>query len=261
MAEQYLRCPNCGANATNHQNCEYCGSLLVRFVEKGIDLSRTSYLTNAKVFPGLIENLKRNLKLQNTYYETVVTDIIAGYANEVISISVLRTGFAIWHDHQKITLGSGNKGFIISIPFKQGVRGIELSENGFEVLNKHNERQNRFKSLDCYQLFTVYDSIVNGVIIREYAIDFGEDVEGAARLISEILQKVFLVPEIDSLGLYTDYGEQRIDAMRQKANKDFGVNTTKPVKEVETTDDNDVSWWWLIGFGAFVLIALAKCAF
>lgn len=26
-------CPNCGANTTNHQNCEYCGSMLVRCYE------------------------------------------------------------------------------------------------------------------------------------------------------------------------------------------------------------------------------------
>ena len=38
MVEKLLKCPNCGANATNHQNCEYCGSLLVRFVDKGISL-------------------------------------------------------------------------------------------------------------------------------------------------------------------------------------------------------------------------------
>lgn len=31
-------CPNCGANTTNHQNCEYCGSMLVRCYEMmGID--------------------------------------------------------------------------------------------------------------------------------------------------------------------------------------------------------------------------------
>ena len=28
-----ILCPNCGANTTNHQNCEYCGSMLVRCYE------------------------------------------------------------------------------------------------------------------------------------------------------------------------------------------------------------------------------------
>lgn len=36
-------CPNCGANAQNHENCEFCGSLLVRFVNKGIDYDIEDY--------------------------------------------------------------------------------------------------------------------------------------------------------------------------------------------------------------------------
>ena len=50
MEANVIKCPNCGASSTNHTNCEYCGSLLVRFVDKGIDLSTTSYLTNDKVY-------------------------------------------------------------------------------------------------------------------------------------------------------------------------------------------------------------------
>lgn len=36
-------CPNCGANATNHENCEYCGSLLVRFVDQNIQYNEDNY--------------------------------------------------------------------------------------------------------------------------------------------------------------------------------------------------------------------------
>ena len=64
MELKVLKCPNCGANTTNAQNCEYCGSLLVRFVDKGIDLSKTSYTNDSVTFPGLAAELKRNLKLQ-----------------------------------------------------------------------------------------------------------------------------------------------------------------------------------------------------
>ena len=31
---QAIVCPNCGANAHNHLNCEYCGSILVRFADE-----------------------------------------------------------------------------------------------------------------------------------------------------------------------------------------------------------------------------------
>ena len=76
MAElKSYTCPNCGANTTNADNCEYCGSLLVRFVEKGIDLSKTSYLSNTEVFPGLIKELKQNLAMQEQGDESTVTDI------------------------------------------------------------------------------------------------------------------------------------------------------------------------------------------
>jgi len=49
-----LSCPNCGAAITNRKNCEYCGSLLVRFIDKGINLIGTEYTSNVKVYPGLI---------------------------------------------------------------------------------------------------------------------------------------------------------------------------------------------------------------
>ena len=78
MEEKILRCPNCGANASNHDNCEYCGSLLVRFVEKGIDLSQTTYLDDTETFPGLINALKQNLQLQESTNESVVTTDIVG---------------------------------------------------------------------------------------------------------------------------------------------------------------------------------------
>lgn len=53
-----LTCPNCGAAATNHKNCEYCNSLLVRFVEKGIEIDQSRYGKDAWVFPGLNEMLE-----------------------------------------------------------------------------------------------------------------------------------------------------------------------------------------------------------
>ena len=56
MEEKTLRCPNCGANATNHDNCEYCGSLLVRLVDNGIDVD--AYLSGHKALPGLSKALK-----------------------------------------------------------------------------------------------------------------------------------------------------------------------------------------------------------
>ena len=182
-------CPNCGANTTNAQNCEYCGSLLVRFVEKGIDLSNTTYTNDCITFPGLAAELKKNLRLQEENPEKgVVTDLFAKIDNIPDSISIMRPGYCLWLDEQPINLGNGSDGLIVSICFER------LADFcGDEDFNKEMDDQlNRFKQLDCFELFashSAYDS-VDKIYRREYAIDFGNDAEGAARLISEILQKV-----------------------------------------------------------------------
>ena len=114
MTEQLLKCPNCGANATNHENCEYCGSLLVRFVEKGIDLTKTTYMTNDNVFPGLTEELHANLRLQKQYpNQSVVTDIYTKDNYNNTGLCVLRTGYAYWSDGIRVDCHGKTEGFVI----------------------------------------------------------------------------------------------------------------------------------------------------
>ena len=57
-------CPNCGANASNFHNCEYCGSLLVRFVDKNIPLDEEKYSKQALKLEGLEDALTKNLEEQ-----------------------------------------------------------------------------------------------------------------------------------------------------------------------------------------------------
>lgn len=185
-------CPNCGANTTNSQNCEYCGSLLVRFVEKGIDLSNTTYTNDCITFPGLAAELKKNLRLQEENpEECVVTDLYAKIGDTFECSGILRTGDCCWHDGQDIELGNGSDGLIVTESFNRYV-----DSNGNEDYNKEmDDRLSRFKQLDCFELFTSHtcasvDEYGDKRYFREYAIDFGNDAEGAARLISEILQKV-----------------------------------------------------------------------
>ena len=94
-----LVCPHCGANTTNTQNCEYCGSLLVRFVDKDIDISNTSYLSGKCEYPGLLTELKNNLKLQKEQTHVVCTDIYwptndGGWG----CLSIGRSGLFAWID-------------------------------------------------------------------------------------------------------------------------------------------------------------------
>ena len=107
-----IKCPNCGASSTNHTNCEYCGSLLVRFVDKGIDLSTTSYLTNDKVYDGLIDALKQNLERQELSDSAVETGIFYK-SSPTVKLSrkrhgvatVFRSGSTTWSDGDPIKLG------------------------------------------------------------------------------------------------------------------------------------------------------------
>jgi hypothetical protein len=196
-------CPNCGANTTNAENCEYCGSLLVRFVEKGIDLSQTSYTDNSEVFPGLIAELKKNLKLQDANPKDFVSTAIAWISPQYNE------------DYDSITItpdddGGENpiKGLYISFIFD--TYADNLPE--FETFNKQADIEIAlFKQLISFPLFTSdYGSYVDSEgykrIKRSFDICFGEDVEGAARLISEVLIKVKGLKSTDNYDIFTNVG-------------------------------------------------------
>ena len=263
MAEQYLRCPNCGANATNHLNCEYCGSLLVRFVEKGIDLSKTTYMTNEGVFPGLAEELRRNLKIQRNNPDVVATDIYfnkVGSTSDYDAIGVLRTGMALWQDGSRIDSYGKTDGFVIVFNFNYDPNNPTVEDRIVEF-----ERHLRFKELDCFQLFTELHLFSDDGVLEmfEYALDFGSDPEGAARLISEIIQKVYLVPLSEKIDIQTGVGVENVKRMRDQYRIKRGL---KPFYDNDDNDDNDDdddgewSWWYYVA-GAIILFALAKCAF
>ena len=223
MAElKSYTCPNCGANTANIDNCEYCGSLLVRFVEKGIDFSKTSYTSNAEVFPGLIKELEQNLALQKQGDEGVVTDILRAVGKDESGgigflSCVIRTGMSAWLDDQAITLSNSDKGLMIVLSFSTYV-----DEKSNADYNREMERRLAlFKQLPCFELFTSHRCFFTddggdeckGI---EYAIDFGQDAEGAARLISEIMAKVYGVPLDEDVEFYTNYGSDNVDKSRER---------------------------------------------
>ena len=213
MEANVIKCPNCGASSTNHTNCEYCGSLLVRFVDKGIDLSTTSYLTNSKVYAGLIDALKQNLDRQELSESAVETGIFYK-SSSTVKLSrkrhgvatVFRSGSTTWSDGDPIKLGDKNRGLVIKFSFDKHADGNDVSDERIE--KQHQE----FKSLGSFPLFTSHYGIYmrpgssSRFRSQEYAIDFGPDVEGAARLISEVLSKVYGIPE-DAQLVYLGEGE------------------------------------------------------
>ena len=245
MEEKILKCPNCGANASNHNNCEYCGSLLVRFVEKGIDLSQTTYLDATETFPGLINALKQNLQLQESTNESVVTTDIVGpvkwndVGRDYIGF-VLRNGNITFSDGTPVPSKS-KKGICIFFNFATYV------DSGQEYFNQIQEEiRKRFKSLDCYPLFMehICHYTFKGEKRKgyEYFIDFGEDAEGAARLLSKIWKEVYEIPLDANVEYYTNAS---------------GYNVAKARKAIsaEINGENDTSQipWWGWAIGAFIL--------
>lgn len=222
-----IKCPNCGASSTNHTNCEYCGSLLVRFVDKGIDLSTTNYMTNEKVYAGLIEALKKNLERQELNPGKLVTTDICYKSSSTVKLSrkrhgvvvVGRTGSAYWNDGDNIKLSESNMGLVIKFSFDVIADGEDTS--GVRIQNQFE----KFQKLSSLQLFTYHTGIYmrsgssNRFRCREYAIDFGQDYEGAARLISEVLDKVYEIPYDGKLTFLAEDDNVKPIEIREETNE------------------------------------------
>ena len=207
-----LTCPNCGANITNTQNCEYCGSLLVRFVDKGIDLAKTSYLNNSFVSNKLLKNLQQALKMQQQADgQPVVIDIYQRkdlLGKEVCRNigSVLRSGRACFDDDTSIPCDK-TYGLCIIIGFYRW----------------SNTAHEKFKSLDCFPLFTQRDCFDSkDGKVTEYYIDFGEDADGAHHILADIFKNVYDVSE-EELECYVNVGHNNIRAFRDRFNRTNGV--------------------------------------
>lgn len=221
MELQAITCPNCGANTTNHENCDYCGSLLVRFVGTDVDLSKTSYTSDENTFSGLVNSLLENLKSQESTKNVVATDIFMddeSHAGGKAAIcSVITTKLMVFDDDSPMFPDKADDvGLGVSFRFSPYV-----DENGFKEFNKTvNERHKIFKSLDSFILFNKrnvgFTQDFNGYKQKsfEYAIDFGKDYVGAARLISEIAIKVFGCASGETLDIYTNAGSQNIQKCR-----------------------------------------------
>ena len=173
---EYIRsitCPNCGAQAKNLRNCEYCGSLLVRFVDKQISITPQTEF----IYAGLVEALEQNIKMQKSVFknQVVVTDIGNGYCcfAQVISAHVLEA------------FGNNlNPALAIDLTFFVNSRDVRVAQ-------EERNRLTRFKSSSIYELFTKVE-LENTYC---YQIDFGEDSNGAALILSKYFTEVENYPK------------------------------------------------------------------
>ena len=233
MAENEIKtytCPNCGAQITNTRNCEYCGSLLVRFAVHGIDVTKTEYMKDDYVFPGLKEELEKNLKLRKEHPGmTVATDILKKFSDgNMLGISILNCNKAVWQDDTLRDLESSESRLRIGLDFCK----YKDSSAYKEFNDRQDSELSKFKKLDSFPLFTSHynqnfkDSAGVEKYGYEYAIDFGKDAEGAARLVSEILTKVNGVSVEENVDIFTNVGIDNIDTARNNWNKNHGFQTS-----------------------------------
>jgi hypothetical protein len=254
-------CPNCGANTTNAQNCEYCGSLLVRFVEKGIDLSHTSYLNDNAVFPGLVEELKRNLKLQSENPKVAVaTDLNKKVDNRYESLCIM-SGLS-WQDGT------------VSPEFDGSKKGLCIANNFSTYMDVANNKEfndemdaqlARFRQLDSFPLFTAHictyeDNYGYSRYGRVYAINFGEDAEGAARLVSEILIKVNGWSPTEPYDMFTNVGNN-INRARETWKAAHGFGTVSNFESTDSGEDSGLSniIGWVVGIIIWIVLTFIGC--
>ncbi|MDH8700928.1 ribosomal protein L32 [Dysgonomonadaceae bacterium PH5-43] len=249
-----ITCPNCGAAAVNHQNCEYCGSLLIRLLQIGINLETSAYKDNSKVFKGLIQVLKDNLQLQKQNPKiTVGTQLVSyEYYEEYAEDEPLCIDNYILSVRDGVELGASNDGkphLMVEFTFSE--------DNSSHML-----LLNKFRTLDFLDLFTYYiDKGVDESKLYRYFIDFGDDAEGAARLFSKILQVVFEIPSNSLLKFENEEGETK------EQHKEWFLKNIVGQQEIQGTDEQEenelasfLDWKSWKFWGVIFLIICAICA-
>jgi len=172
-----ITCPNCGANPSNMMNCEYCGSMLIRFAENNITVDDTKYGKTARIIPGLMDALQTNLSLQE-----------AGLDESISVTEITCQGFT----YQIVPTSEATFGMKMNNPFES--QGCELTfrlpfaTRSFDANAAANARLRLalFKEMDCFILFKQ----INAPDGEYFFINFGADYETAARMLTSIIYEL-----------------------------------------------------------------------
>ena len=183
MADQVLfQCPNCGASIKNSLNCEYCGSLLIRFEAQNIPLNLVKYGKDGFSFPGLEDALKRNIELQKKHPGVnTCTDI--DESTGTVNLQVSKSGMIEGESFDPFT---DKPGLEVALRF--------LSDKSADF-----QYYKIFEKLDIFGLFktNLVDYLQDQGMkpFKECYIDFGEDYVSASRMITTIIKEVYGMDE------------------------------------------------------------------
>lgn len=191
-------CPNCGASTSNIHNCEFCGSALVQFAAKDVAVDSSKYGKEAKAIPGLVDAIKNNILLQKNDFgtdvpitEVIQTTCLRQYSTyQLMPISLANLGLNINNPFSEVQ----TKGIVLRIPFL--VRSADSS-----LANEHARKLSIFKQLDCFPLFSEA-SVKEGVF---YFLQFGEDYETAAKLLTSAITEIDNCSDISLYSCSTHY--------------------------------------------------------
>ena len=205
-------CPNCGASASNHQNCEYCGSLLVRFADKNISIDENQFGHSAFKFSGLEEALTKNLEEQartsgrnhiHTFIKSPSLGLDLDVTNPKAQTELLLYSWGndnTFRIKPTIQPNTDEQSLVICIRFyeitnKWWAADTRYSHGIAAEFNDYNsEAHTRFQGMLIYDLFSLQtDTLVDeesGMkvgTVYQYYLNFGRDVEGAASIITQYL--------------------------------------------------------------------------
>lgn len=173
---QTIVCPNCGANATNHHNCEYCGSFLVQRAAQGMDVS--NYVLDAARF-------------RSSVLEAVLqkyTDFFMKYPDSGLCWEL------DWNGKTVLALSPAS---YYSSELGPGY-AIDIKSDALQDANAYG----RFLNSSAFKVFDSYSGLENeqGKPVDLYLAIFGFDYKGAMRLILQLLEEVYQIPyeETDS---------------------------------------------------------------
>ena len=201
METKTIICPNCGATTNRTDHCEFCGSFLVEKVSKGIDVS--AYVDSVREIPmdsGLTKVLEKYLSLIQQHKgeeELIWLQIYTINDNDCLNCRL-----------------SGNN------------QGIRLMYYG-NWRNTHRQFENSL----IMPLFNRYDPTYTDDIPGDWwYLDFGNDVQGAVKLISQFLREVYRLSFNDiyyKIGL-AEIGEIYDDPAFHEHPEEF-VNENRPM--------------------------------
>lgn len=250
MAEQNL-CPSCGAPSNNRTNCEYCGSMLVRFNQLGLAFDPNRYGAQADTFNGLKDVLRQHLEEQErtngmNHITTHISSNILPISLDVDNPRAARDSVVL-NVEQFLTNPTSNLSDVYTYP-KTDYQGNEQSlvitlyfyefnsmqvnfDNGVAQFNNYQRMQHeKFKQFREFPLFNHYEDKMKNEYglggmgkVHTYSLDFGKDFEGAAEVITQYLMHMYDISSVEGIALEYNSTSQTEEEYKGIVRKNKGM--------------------------------------